>query len=130
MTTTSETNGVCLTASEFFGLAENDPVPVDLPGGHRVYVRGMTADERDAMEWRYTTGFTDKKPPSIRAYVVLTCCCDADGKPVFGNKLYAQQLAGMPSKVLEPVFDAAREASGITEDDIENMEKNSEPVPS
>ncbi len=126
------TNGkACLTASEFIDLGKDvAPVPVDLPGGGRVYVRGLTAEERDAMEWLYAEASTGKgKSPSIRAFIVAACCCDAEGKPIFDNKLYARSLANMPAKLLEPVFDAARKASGMTEDEVGEIEKNSESAP-
>lgn len=102
---------------------------VEVPewGGH-VFVRGMTAGQRDRLE----ASMIDKKGQpaparlsEFRTRMVITCVVDSKGVPLFTvDDLPALQAKSMLA--VRRIVDVARRLSGMTEDDESEIVGNSE----
>jgi hypothetical protein len=100
--------------------------------GGSVFIRSMTGVERDAFE---ASNFQkDRKGgdyqlnmTNIRARLLSLTICDDKGVRLFED---AGKLGGKSAKVLARLFEMSQRLSGITKEDVEDMAKNSEPVPS
>lgn len=88
-------------------------------GGH-VFVRSMTAGERDAFD-AFVTSHADE--PRVRAYIVALCAVDADGNRLFSAD-DVDALNAKCSAAMTEVFMAAREINKLFLDDSEDQEKN------
>jgi hypothetical protein len=99
---------------------------VDVPEWNgKVYIRVMTAGERDAWE-----GFVKKfQVQDIRARTAVTCLCDADGKRLFTDD-DMPALSNLHSKALDRIFEAAVILNAVGRDDIADLKKNSSTTPS
>ena len=93
-----------------------------------VWIRGMTGAERDQFEARVSglDGGGDQVKmdyTNLRATLVVSCAVDDDGKRLFtGDQVEA--LGRKSGAVIDRLFDAARKASGIGEDDVKKLSKN------
>jgi hypothetical protein len=114
-------------------LAANDaaPVPVEVPEwGGTVYVRPMSAGERDRWEGELIER-TEKRKESIvkatenmRAVFLAKCLCDESGALLFGPE-DIEALAGRSYRAVDRAFEAAQSINGLSEADVEELEKNS-----
>jgi len=110
-------------------LAANDlPIErVSVPEwGGSVCIRTLTAAQRE--EWEKQAGDAKGKW-QIRATLVAAAVCDEAGKPLFT----ANDVAALAAKSAPPIiriFEAANKQSGISEEDVAELEKNSEANPS
>lgn len=93
--------------------------------GGFVHVRGMTGDERDA--WEASLLDANGKPQmiGIRASMAARCMVSASGERIFKDS-HAKKLGEKSSAALNRVFEVARRLSGLTDDDVEELEKNSD----
>ena len=103
---------------------------VDVPEwGGAVMVRAMTGTERDAYERRMVTVRGDKPGVNLdglvnmRAWVAATCIIDEDGKRLFSERDVAA-LGRKSAAALDRVYAAATRLSGLTAEDLEELEKN------
>ena len=87
-------------------------------GGH-VFVRNMSALERDKYEQAHLT----KKLANYRATIAACSVCDEEGKLLFSSANIAE-LAKKSAKPLDRIFEVSMRLSGISEKDIEELEKN------
>jgi hypothetical protein len=123
------------TAAAFF-----DAVPdrafewVEIPEWQmRLRVRGMTGGERDAWEGALADA---QKPGSLgknwwryqRATMVSRCVIDSQGARLFSRD-DVMRLDELDARGLDRIYDAARKASGITQEDVEQMAGNSSSGP-
>ncbi len=95
--------------------------------GGIVLVRGLTGAQRDAFEMMFLN-WRDKNQASLenfRATLAAWCIVDEDGKRLFNDTSDVHRLAQKSARALERVFDAARELSGLTAQDVEELTKNS-----
>lgn len=107
--------------------------PVDLPReevhvpewGGSVWVRMLTGAERD----RFEMTVTDTQRVNFRARLVVMCACDERGIRLFhdGDVL---ALGNQPAPALVRLADVALRLNKFTSEDVDELEKNSEPVPS
>ena len=123
----------CLTAEEI--LAANDQVieRVDTPewgAGTCVYVRSLSANELDAYEesrLKYRgKGRNRRVVPNFknaRASFVAEVACDAAGRRLFTPAQVAA-LGEKNGRALARVFAKAKEITGISDEDLEEMEGN------
>jgi len=99
---------------------------VDVPewGGH-VFVRVLTAAERDALEliWEST------KRRNLRARLAVSTVCDEHGADIF-HVDDVEQLGRQASTALVRIADTALRVNGFTKADVEQLEKNSPSDPS
>lgn len=94
--------------------------------GGDVCVRSMTARERDRLEaellkWRQA-GNTDI---NFRARLCVKTVCDENGKLLFTEK-DADELGKKSAKALDRILPVAQKLNGLTDQDVEQLEKNSE----
>lgn len=111
----------------------NRLIPVPLPwvgAGAGVYVRGLDATGKDLFEDRvYSVDPATKKLKTkvdgIRALLICLCTCDEAGNPLFTEK-DLPQLAHMDGKTADAIYAVASRESGFTQQDVDEMVKNSE----
>lgn len=109
-----------------------EPVPVDeWEKGAVIYVKSMTAAERgkfltDAQSFSQSKGKLN--PNFLResdALLVLMTACDETGELLF-EKSDKAALMGKNASVIARIALQAQKLAGLTKDDLEALEKNSE----
>jgi hypothetical protein len=60
---------------------------------------------------------------NLRARLLVRCICDADGKRLFADG-DVEQVAGLPARVIDPLFEVAQRLSGMGAKDVESMTGN------
>jgi len=108
-------------------ILNTDDLPreeLDIPeGGGSVFVRTMTGTERDAWEQSIVSGGkTDLT--NIRARMCVRVLVDTEGNRIFDDT-DAKQLGRKSSCALDRIFAAAQRLNGLSNDDVEELEKNS-----
>jgi len=91
-----------------------------------VFVRELSARERDAFEASLVTGNGKKTKTDfrdMRAKLAVATCCDANGNPLFLPE-DIETLSGKSAKVLDRICDAARKLNGMDTEDEEETVKN------
>jgi len=110
-------------------------VKVDLGKGNFVYVRQMTGHERDTFEQsllkknRDSKGMIisyDQATEDFRAKLAVVTVCDEEGILLLKPSEYPTLSQNMSAKTLEKIINKAQELNAITEEDKENLVKNSE----
>ena len=101
---------------------------VEIPEwGGEVMVRGLTGAQRDAWESSMSRRVGKQMVPDMRnfrARLVVLCVVDETGELVFhGGDIDA--LAGKSGSALDKIYGVAARLSGISEDDAEELAKNS-----
>jgi hypothetical protein len=96
------------------------------------FVRGLTIGERDAYEGACLVEKSFKgrvaqtvTTENMRARLLALCLVDESGTRLFAEtKADLAVLAKLPADVGEPLFEAARVESGMSEKDIEELKGN------
>jgi len=110
-------------------------VKVDLGNDEFVYVRQMTGHERDAFEQSLLKKNRDSKGTVIgyeqatedfRAKLAVLTVCDETGALLLTPGDYKVLSMSMSAKRLETIINKAQELNKISEEDKENLVKNSE----
>lgn len=100
---------------------------VDVPEwGGSVLVQGMTGAQRDDFEQsivRMHGKKTDVDMRNIRAKLAAQCIVDESGERLFTDE-DVQALGKLSAGALDRVFEAAQRLSGISSNDMEELEKN------
>ena len=106
---------------------QQEVLPVPEWGGD-VIVRALSGTQRDAFE----AGVVEQRGKdtkmnlvNIRARLVALSVVGEDGKPLFSEK-DIPALGKKSARALQRVWDKARELSGLSDDDVEELAKNSE----
>lgn len=115
-----------LTKEQILNANDLPVEEVEVPQwGGSVFVRTMTASERDTLEGEQiaarksgNTEFAD-----IRARIGARCIVDADGKRLF-SETEIGLLGQKSSAALDLIFEAAQRLNGMSDEDIEELEKN------
>ncbi len=116
-------------------LAVNDVLyeDVDVPEwGGKVRVKSLTGKERDALESSMIVGKgknANVNLNNLRAKLVARSVVDEDGKQVFSDEDLAA-LGAKSAAALTRVYEVAQRLSGITEEDVDELTKNSLTAPS
>lgn len=101
--------------------------------GGKVLVRGLTGVQRDAFEKSCIEGKGKNREVNVinaRAKLVAMAIVDPKTKePMFTQK-DVEALGKKSAKAINRVYEVATELSGIGEEEIEELTKNSESVPS
>ena len=87
-----------------------------------VYMRGMTAIERDHWELSIYEA-KGIKMENIRARLVVLTICDENGNRLF-NDDEVEKLGKKNAKVINRLFEIAQRLSGIGSKDVEELGKN------
>ena len=120
-----------LTAEAILAADDLEAVWVQTPEWGRyagVWIRGMSGSERDQFEARVSglDGGGDQVKmdyTNLRATLVVSCAVDDDGNSLFSGD-QVEALGRKSGAVIDRLFDAARKASGIGEDDVKKLAKN------
>lgn len=89
---------------------------VETPAG-TTYVRTLMVGEKDRFD------VSSAKDGQFRARLVMACCCDEQGRPVFQDG-DVHRLNDMPVHLLEPIVDAAIRLNKIGPQDAEAIRGN------
>lgn len=92
-----------------------------------VMVRGLTAGERDRWESDAVQikGNIRTIKGDMRASLIAKTVVDPNTKEPMFTRGDVERLAAKSARATERLFDAARKLSGMTEADVESLEKNS-----
>lgn len=96
-------------------------VHVPIWGGD-VLVQALTAAQRDAYE---ASSYRDGRVShvNLRARLVALAVIDADGRPLF-TEADVEALGAKSAAALDQLFEVARDLSGFSRRDVEELEKN------
>lgn len=117
-------------------LVKEKPVieKVTFDNGDFVYVRGMSGRERDTFEQSLIKKNRDSKgvvtsfeqsTEDFRAKLAVVTVCDADGNLIFFPSDYNTLSVNMSAKRLETIVNVAQKLNKISEEDKEELIKNS-----
>ena len=108
---------------------------VDLGDGRGVYVKELTALEKN----EYEASLLDKKSDgkggdkyvaslkNVQAKLLVWTACDEKGKLIFQPGEAATLSQNMPAHEMDAIIKGAKELNKLTDKDLENLTKNSEP---
>lgn len=109
------------------GLGTKDvPIP-ELGPDVFIRVRALTGAERDRYEtslWIERKGKQKLNLEDATAKLVVMSCINEDGSPYFGDDEVYSLSKKVGAKILKRLADAAKELSGITEEEQEELLKN------
>ena len=91
--------------------------------GTPVFMRTMTAGERDAWELAWLDKQGKGGVANFRSVFLVKCLCDENGTRLFADN-EVEQLAAHDSKVVNRLFEIAREQNGLTSDQVDELAKN------
>ena len=101
--------------------------------GGSVFVLTLTGAQRDAFEQSIMEKKGSKTREAnlrnIRAKLASMAICDEAGKRMFSDA-EAEALGAKSAKALDRIFEAAQRLNGLSNEDVEDLAKNSEGAPS
>jgi hypothetical protein len=113
-----------LTAEEILKAEDKSLVLLSVPEwGGDLYVRVMSGGERDKWELDTQKVMSDGDNTLIRATLCAKCICDDKGNRLFTDK-QIKALSQKSSAPLMRVFEVARKLNKLTDEDLEELEKN------
>lgn len=122
-------SGNLLTKDQILGVQDIQTETVEVPEwGGAVIVRGMNGRERDSFEASMIKGkgkSANVNLENLRAKLVSKCIVDEAGKRLFSDD-DIPALAAKSAAALNRVYEVAQRLSGVTEDDVDELVKNSE----
>jgi len=93
---------------------------VSVAGLGQVRVQGLTVGERTRFEMSCMER-GKVNPRELREKLVAMCLVDEGGRRLLPDDGDRQVLSSLPAAVIEPLFDAARELSGMTDADVADL---------
>jgi hypothetical protein len=93
--------------------------------GGTVFVREITASERDAFEASSLDKKGGAKMVNIRARLAVLTLSDSEGKRLFGDADVAA-LGELPASAMDRIFEASMRVNRLSKSDVDELEKNSE----
>jgi len=127
-------SNVLLTRENLLRKEVLKTVQVDLGGNQIVFVRQMTGREREQFENLLVKKISkggkvvdyQQSMGDFRAKLAVNCLCDEKGKNLMQPGDYATLSQNMSASKLTKIADAAGKLNGITEEDKEELVKNSD----
>lgn len=124
-----------LTALDILGHSGLSSLPkeeVQIPEWNgSIWIRGLTAAERDLYESQVFIVDTNKGKTTgrmnrlnIRARMIRYTACDQDGDALF-NDGDIPRIGELPAVIIDRLFDVAQRLSGMSKEDVEELEGNS-----
>jgi hypothetical protein len=120
-----------LTADQIFAADDQVIEPLSVPEwGGKIYVRSISAKERgrivaEAARFRESKGKNVTFMEDFDANFVILAACDDAGSPIFSRDQKAQLLI-KNAAVVARIAKRAQELAGMSKEDLEALEKNSE----
>lgn len=122
-----------LSKTDIFGADDRRYEDVAVPEwGGTVRLRSLTGEERDRYEASMVKRVGNKQVDDLRnarARLVVLAAVNEDGTPLFDQNDTAA-LGRRSSAALDRLFEAACKLSGISDDDVKELEGNSGPAQS
>ena len=117
-----------LTIEQILKAPDAEVVAVECPEwGGTVYVRTISADQRDA--WEISCGDENDKPKAgARASLVGLAMCDKEGRFLQPTEAEVKALGAKASGPMDRLFETILRINRMRKRDVEQMEKNSEPT--
>lgn len=117
-----------LSREAFLRPAKVNVVEVPVPElGGSVFVKGMTAKDRSRFETQFqlSSGKSNtRKMKEIRERLVIACLCDEEGVLLLQDS-DVDAVGSQPAAVIERIVEAAQKVCGMSNDDVEDLAKNS-----
>lgn len=112
--------------------ADDKPIEtIDVPEwGGQVGVRTISAKERDKWQDAMMEGKGKNRKMNLdnaTASLCALCICDANGTPLF-NRSDIEVLSAKSASAMNRIFTVAARLNGISEEDVEELAKNSGPT--
>lgn len=124
-----EAKGKVLSLDEILGAQDVQVEEVEIPEwGGSVLVRGMSGTQRDRFEASLQKGKGANREVNLenfRAKLVAASVVDTEGRLVFKEE-HIPAIGRKSARALARIIDVANKLSGISEDDVEQLTKNSE----
>lgn len=121
--------GEALSLADIMSSDDKKIVKVAVPEwGGFVFVKALSGKERDAFEASMLKGAGKQQrvdAQNVRAKLCSLAICDAKGVRLFATKEAIDALGTKSASALSRVYKIASELSGVTEDDVEELVKNS-----
>jgi hypothetical protein len=121
-----------LSREAFLRPAKVNVVEVPVPElGGSVFVKGMTAKDRSRFETQFqlSSGKSNtRKMKEIRERLVIACLCDEEGVLLLQDS-DVDAVGSQPAAVIERIVEAAQKVCGMSNDDVEDLAKNSDETP-
>jgi len=125
--------GNLLSRKELLTKEKVEIVKVDLGNDDFVYVKEMSGREKDNWEKTVLKKQTDSKgivtfetvTEDFRAKLCVCTVCDEEGKLIFTPTDFSLLSINMSARKLEKIVNAAQKLNAITEEDKEEIIKNS-----
>lgn len=109
-----------LSKSDFFKL-KTKLVPFEVEDLGLVYIKSMTASEREGLENKMQTEVENN---GIRATVFIYSVCEEDGKLIFNDE-DLDAIKSLPSSIVTAVFDKSNELNKLDlQQSVEDSAKN------
>ncbi len=118
-----------LTRDQILSIKDLPVEKVEVPEwGGFLFVRGLTAEERDHFESIFIDDEGKQKSKkealkNIRAKLVVLSACDENGKALFAES-DIPALAKKSARALNRIFEAGQRLSGLSKADVEDLSKN------
>jgi len=100
---------------------------VDVPGlDAPIFVRGLSARERDAFEASCMAGRGKARGlnmDNVRARLLVRAICSETGERIFADH-EAEALGNVPASIVDRLFTLAQQLSGLSPSDVEELAGN------
>jgi len=120
--------GELLSREAIFAAADMTYEDVEVPEwGGTVRVKSMTLGERDALEQSLIQGRGNNREMNFRLFrarLIIATTIDRHGRPLFTDA-DVEALRQKSSKPIERIVNVALRLSGLSEQDVEGLVKNS-----
>jgi len=113
-----------ITAAQLSAVKDFEIEAIEIPEwGGWVNIRSLSARERDLFEVSIGAVMGKQNLSNMRARLVVLCLCDEDGNRIFEDN-QADELGAKNALVINRLFDKARKLSGMSDEDVKELEKN------
>ena len=113
-----------ITAAQLTAVNDFEIEEVEVPEwGGWVYIRSLSARERDLFEGSIGAVAGKQNLANLRARLVVLCLCDEDGNRILEDD-QSEFLGAKNAQVINRLFEKARRLSGMTDKDVKELEKN------
>jgi hypothetical protein len=113
-----------LSKDQILAAKDSQTITVDVPEwGGSVCLRPMSGTERDVYESDIIRCSETKNFKNIRAKLLVATLVDEQGNKLFDVK-DIDALGAKSGKVLDRLFEEAKKLSGVSDKDVEQLEKN------
>lgn len=111
-----------LDRDSILNVVDLKPEVVEVPEwGGSLYIRMLTASERDKFEASCVGTGKKQNLSNIRARLVVLCACDEAGERLFTDG-DAEALGRKSAAAVDRVFGACSKLNGFSSQDIEDLE--------